>query len=46
MALRPPVDSVDLLEERRAELGVPTEPAVIVPARDLLWKGGSPDLPC
>ena len=40
MALRPPVDSVDLLEERRAELGVPPEPAVIVPARDLLLRGG------
>ena len=35
-----PVDLVDLLNERRAELGVPPEPAVIVPARDLLLKGG------
>ena len=40
MAPYPPVSSVDLLEERRAELGVPSEPAVIVPARDLLLQGG------
>ena len=31
---------VDLLEERRAELGVPSETDVIVPARDLLLQGG------
>ena len=45
MAPHPPVSSVDLLKERRAELGVPSEPAVIVPARDLLLKGGA-DLSC
>ena len=44
MATHPPVSSVDLLKERRAELGVPAEPAVIVPARDLLLKGGGAGL--
>ena len=44
MALHPPVSSVDLLNERRAELGVHSEPAVIVPARDLLLKGGGAGL--
>lgn len=44
MAPHPPVSSVDLLKERRAELGVPSEPAVIVPARDLLLKGGGAGL--
>ena len=44
MGPHPPVSSVDLLKERRAELGVPSEPAVIVPARDLLLKGGGAGL--
>ena len=44
MAPHPPVSSVDLLKERRAELGVPSEPAVIVPARELLLKGGGAGL--
>ena len=44
MVPHPPVSSVDLLKERRAELGVPSEPAVIVPARDLLLKGGGAGL--
>lgn len=40
MASIPPVECVDLLDERRAELGVAPEPVVIEPARDLLLKGG------
>ena len=40
MESHPPISSVDLLRERRKELGVPAEPVVIAPARDLLFKGG------
>ena len=41
MAMPPRADSADLLQERRAELGLQPEPGAIQPARDLLLKGGA-----
>jgi len=41
MAMPPRADSADLLQERRAELGLQPEPVAIQPARDLLLKGGA-----